>query len=132
MVTITRKNDYRDLDLDFTAHPVTGDIITKTGPDAVGRAIRNLILTNFYDRPFRSYIGSNVHKMLFENMNSLTERNIESHVKDVISNFEPRVKVEYVKAAADIDHNGCNVKIVYSLTNRGEIFQYTVFLKRIR
>lgn len=132
MVISTRKNDYKDLDLDFIAHPITGDISRKVGPDAVGRAIRNLVLTNFYDRPFRSYIGSNVHKMLFDNMNSLTERSIEEHVENVITNFEPRATVNYVKAEADIDNNGYNVKIVFTVANRPEPFQLTVFLERVR
>ena len=64
-----RALDYQDLDLDFIAHPVRKDIVKKTGPDAVARAIRNLVLTNFYDRPFRPYIGSNAQKLLFENIN---------------------------------------------------------------
>ena len=63
---VTRRNDYSDLDLDFIAHPTTGDVVKKTGVDAIKRSVRNLILTNFYDRPFRSYIGSNAQKILFD------------------------------------------------------------------
>ena len=48
---IVRKPDYSDLDLDFIAHPTTGDVVKKTGVDAIKRSVRNLILTNFYDRP---------------------------------------------------------------------------------
>jgi len=65
---ITRKHDYSDLDLDFLAHPTTGDVVRKTGLDAIKRSVRNLVLTNFYDRKFRSAIGSNATKILFDNI----------------------------------------------------------------
>jgi hypothetical protein len=44
-IQITRQPDYRDLDLTFTPHPVTGDIVKKVGPAAVTRAVRHLVLT---------------------------------------------------------------------------------------
>ena len=66
---VTRKNDYSDLDLDFLAHPTTGDVVKKTGLDAIKRSVRNLILTNYYDKPFRPGIGSNAQKILFDNIN---------------------------------------------------------------
>ncbi|NDB58227.1 hypothetical protein EB001_07260, partial [bacterium] len=58
--SVNREPDYRDLDLDFFAHPTTKDVQKKTGTEAIKRSVRNLIFTNFYDRPFQSYIGSDV------------------------------------------------------------------------
>jgi phage baseplate assembly protein W len=132
MAITTRQNDYRDLDLDFIAHPITGDVVAKSGPDAIARSIRNLVLTNFYDRPFRSNIGSNVQKLLFENFTSITIRNLEESIKDVITGFEPRANVLGVKAEPDIDNNGVNVKIAFAVNNRTEVFATTIFLERIR
>ena len=57
-ITISRQPDYSDLDLDFQINPITGDINRKTGTDAVKRSIRNLIFTNYYERPFKSELGS--------------------------------------------------------------------------
>ena len=51
---INRQPDYTDLDLDFLRHPTTSDVVVKSGDDAIKRSIRNLIFTNYYDRPFRS------------------------------------------------------------------------------
>lgn len=131
MVT-SRLKDYSDLDLDFMAHPVTGDIVKKVGPDAVARSIRNLVFTNFYDRPFRSYIGSNVRRMLFENINDLTARLLEQSVEQVISNFEPRAKTLKVDAQVNPDNNGYILKVVFYVVNRPEPFTTTIFLERVR
>jgi len=81
VIKTTRKHDWADLDLDFFPHPTTKDVVKKTGPDAIKRAVRNLILTNYYDRPFRSYIGSNAQKILFDNINPLTA----AFLKDAIT-----------------------------------------------
>lgn len=132
MATTTRQLDYSDLDLDFIAHPVTGDVVKKTGPDAVGRAIRNLVLTNFYDRPFRSSVGSSAQKILFDNINPFTANNLENAIKEVIVNFEPRARIVGVKVTAYPDDNGYTAKIVFSVSNRPEPYQITVFLERVR
>lgn len=132
MADISRRNDYKDLDLDFLAHPITKDVVRKTGPDAVARAIRNIILTNFYDRPFQSYIGTNVQKILFDNMTPTTARLLEQFITDAINNFEPRATVIGVKVTTNIDYNGYDAKIVFSVNNRPEPYVLTTFLERIR
>jgi phage baseplate assembly protein W len=131
-MAISRIKDYTDLDLDFIANPITGDISKKTGPDAVARSIRNLVMTNYYDRPFRSQIGSNAVKMLFENIGPLTAINLETAISDVINNFEPRAKLIGVKVKSDPDNNGYSAKIAFYVQNRPEPFQSTLFLSRVR
>jgi phage baseplate assembly protein W len=131
-MAISRIKDYTDLDLDFIANPITGDVSKKTGPDAVARSIRNLVMTNYYDRPFRSQIGSNAVKMLFENIGPLTAINLETAISDVVTNFEPRAKLIGVKVKADPDENGYSAKIAFYVQNRPEPFQTTLFLARIR
>jgi phage baseplate assembly protein W len=131
-MAISRIKDYQDLDLDFIANPITGDVSKKTGPDAVARSIRNLVMTNYYDRPFRSQIGSNAVKMLFENIGPLTAINLEQAISDVVTNFEPRAKLIGVKVKADPDENGYSAKIAFYVQNRPEPFQTTLFLARIR
>lgn len=130
--TTSRAKDYSDIDLDFDIHPVTGDINKVVGPTAIGRAIRNLVLTNFYERPFRSYIGSSAQKLLFDNISPLTANLLQQHIKDVIDNFETRAIVSTVNVIADPDNNGYTAKIVFQVNNRQEPYVTTVFLERIR
>ena len=57
---------YSDLDLSLTLHPIFHDIMPLTDTDAVINAVRNLISTNFHERPFQPVLGSNLSNLLFE------------------------------------------------------------------
>ena len=72
---------------------MTGDIAFLTDIEAVKRSVRNLINTNFYERPFHPEIGSNVRSVLFEPVSPPVANVLERHVKDVIDNFEPRAEL---------------------------------------
>jgi phage baseplate assembly protein W len=132
MALIARKFDYSDLDLDFIPHPTTGDVLVKFGDDAIKRSVRNLILTNFYDRPFRPYIGSNVQKLLFELATPITANLIKDSILEVIENYEPRIRIMQLSVELDDENNGFNVIIEYEILNRGEPAIITLFLERIR
>lgn len=132
MVQISRQYDYSDLDLDFLAHPTTKDVMRKTGIEAVKRSVRNLILTNFYDRPFRPWIGSNAQKLLFENANPLTAGFLRDAIVEVLTNYEPRVVVQNVDVIFDVDNNGYSAKIFFVVLNSNEPVVTTIFLERIR
>lgn len=131
-LNISRQPDYSDLDLDFLAHPTTGDVVKKTGEDAIKRAVRNLVLTNFYERPFRSYIGSNAQKLLFENTTPITATLLRNAIFEVINNYEPRVKVIDIIVNVRDDNNGYNATISYIILNRNIPVTISLFLERIR
>ena len=61
---------YRDLDLFFTRRSRDSDVNVLTNITAVKRSVRNLVLTNFYEKPFHPEIGSSVRDILFENITS--------------------------------------------------------------
>lgn len=132
MANTTKALDFSDLDLDFIANPTTKDINRKTGIDAIKRSVRNLILTNFYDRPFRSYIGSNAQKLLFENANPITEQFLKDAIREVVNNYEPRVKVVDIKVKFDMDNNGYDAAIYFRIVNTNTPVVFNLFLERIR
>ena len=132
MAFITRNPDYKDLDLDFLAHPTTKDIVKKTGVDAIKRAVRNLVLSNFYERPFRPWIGSNAQKLLFENISPITANMLSDAIREVIRNYEPRVDVINVTVNADSDNNGYNATIEFVILNTEQPAVFNLFLERIR
>lgn len=134
---ITRRPDYSDLDLDFMAHPNTKDVVKKTGVEAIKRSIRNLVLTNFYDRPFRPGIGSNAQRLLFDNITPLTANFLRDAIIEVIENFEPRAKLKMdssrgVVVTVDPENNGYVVTLTFVIINRGEPVTINMFLERIR
>lgn len=134
---VTRTQDYKDLDLDFIPHPTTKDVVKKVGLEAIKRSVRNLVLTNYYDRPFRPFIGSNAQKILFDNINPMTANFLKDAIIETINNFEPRVQLvndenRGVYVQVDADNNGYIAKISFIILNRGEPVTINLFLERIR
>ena len=84
---------YSDIDLFFGKKTSNDDIQSITDIKAVKRSVRNLVLTNHYERPFHPEIGSGVRDMLFENMTPITAQILVRKIEDVINNFEPRARL---------------------------------------
>ena len=47
---VAAKEVYADLDMNFTPHPITGDLTIKKDTDAIKQSIKNIMLTNYYER----------------------------------------------------------------------------------
>ena len=131
-IVISRSPDYSDLDLDFIPHRTTKDVLVKTGADAIKRSVRNLVLTNFYEKPFRPGIGSNAVKLLFDNMTPLVSNFLENAIYEVIQNYEPRVELIKVKVIPDYDNNGYTARLDFIVLNRNQPLTTTIFLERVR
>ena len=124
---------YRDLDLFFGRKPVSGDVNTLTDVANIKRAVRNLILTNVYEKPFHPEIGSGVRDMLFENMTPFVAIMLTKRVEDVIENFEPRVRLMSVSARPDLDRNIYELTITFFILNAPtELVEVDMFLERLR
>ena len=104
---------YKDLNLNFTRNPVTGDVATVTDVNAVKRSIRNLLLTNHYERPFHPEIGSDIPALLFENFGPITGNQLSRNIEEMILNFEPRARVETVECFPVPDSNRYDVRIYF-------------------
>ena len=128
----TNSRRWSDLDLDFQAHPVTKDIVTKTDVEAIKRSVRNLILTNTYERPFQPEIDGGVVGRLFELATPILISNLQSVIRNTISNFEPRVEVISIDIKSNIDKNGFNVSIVFTAVNTPDPVTVEIFLERLR
>ena len=124
---------YRDLDLFFSRKNGTNDITKITDIEAVKRSVRNLILTNFYEKPFHPEIGSGIRDMLFENMTPITAVVLARKVEDVIENFEPRARLISVRSLPNLDRNEYEVTIEFFVVNAPtELVDMTVFLEVLR
>jgi len=123
---------FTDLDFNFLSHPKTSDVTVKTDEEAVKQSIRNLILTNNYERPFRSDIGSQISSMLFEPNTMLTNRMIETSIRNVVNNFEPRASLIDVKAYDKPDSNSVFVRIEFTIVNTETPVSINLILERTR
>tara|TARA_B100000508_G_C11341514_1_gene219381 strand:+ start:156 stop:581 length:426 start_codon:yes stop_codon:yes gene_type:complete len=123
---------YSDLNLNFTRNPATGDVARLTDIEAVKRSVRNLILTNQFERPFHPEIGSSVRALLFENVTPLNAILLEDRIREVIINFEERALITSVRVIDDADRNGYRVIINFQVLNSVENVSITEFLQRLR
>ena len=124
---------YSDLDLFFAKKSTSKDISKVTDIQAVKRSIRNLVLTNHYEKPFHPEIGSGVRGILFEPMTPLTAHILTRKIEDVIENFEPRARLISVTAFPNLDRNEYECTIEFFVVNAPtELVDLTVFLERLR
>lgn len=128
----TKLTQFRDLDIKFGRNPSTNDVIIKTGDNAVKQSIKNLILTDFYERPFRPGIGAGVKQLLFEPSDFITERILEEKIIEAIVNFEPRAELLGVEATSNRDGLGYKVKIIFALKDRNQPVTFETFLEANR
>ena len=124
---------YRDLDLFFSKKSMSNDVNKVTDITAIKRSIRNLVLTNHYEKPFHPEIGSGVRDILFEPMTPFIAHILTTKIQDVIENFEPRAKVINISARPDIDRNEYELTIQFFVVNAPtELVDLTLMLERLR
>jgi|TARA_B100000085_G_scaffold160914_1_gene146346 phage baseplate assembly protein W len=124
----TVKDIYSDLDMFLVPHPVTGDISTKKDSDAIKRSIRNIVLTNKFERPFKPNFGGGVTSMLFELDSTRKVKRFQKEMVNMIERLEPRVYNVSVRLNPLTDDNRLDVQIFYSIRNgkSGQSAEFTV------
>jgi len=131
-VTISMPKKYRDLPLSFLKHPGTGDVRPINDIDAVKQSVKNLILTNFGDRPFQSKIGSNVTSLLFELVSPFTVEALRRNIETTLREQEPRVNGVIVNIFDDSDRNAYVVHLNYNVVSLNVNVETSFFLRRLR
>tara|TARA_B100001093_G_C26746727_1_gene979175 strand:- start:801 stop:1229 length:429 start_codon:yes stop_codon:yes gene_type:complete len=123
---------YSDLNLNFNKNPATKDVAKLKDVEAVKRAVRNLILTNRFERPFHPEIGSDIRSLLFENMTPVVEVLLKDRIKETIDVYEPRADVTDIIVSGDSDRNEYRVQIEFRVLNVPDPIVVTEFLQRLR
>jgi phage baseplate assembly protein W len=108
---------FADLDLNFTPHPISKDIAKRFNENAVKTALKNLLLTSYYERPFHSEIGTPIRQLLFELPGPLNREIIRRAIEDTIVNFEPRVQIITIDVKYDPDNNNVDILIEFKVLN---------------
>ena len=123
---------FRDLDLDFTRNAVTNDVNVVEDVIAVKRSLRNLVQTNFYERPFQPELGCGVRELLFENFTPMTKVFLERKIEEVLVNYEPRISLSGVSVDDDQDRNRLVVDIYFYVVGVPGPQVVQTFLQRVR
>lgn len=123
---------YKDIDMDFVRNSVTNDVNTVDNVNAVKRSLRNLIQTNFYERPFQPELGCGIRELLFEPYTPLTAVFLKRKISEVITNYEPRVRLEDISLDDDPDKNRLKVDLYFYVVGINEPVTVSTFLQRLR
>jgi uncharacterized protein len=124
--------NYSDLDAVFAANPVTRDISLRRDEAAVKFAIKNLVLTRNFERPFDSSIGSQLNRFLFEPIDDTTIILMKQVISNAITNHEPRVTLLGINIDASPDENKVTVNINFKIKNTEKPFNISFALDRTR
>ena len=121
-IRIVKEREYSDIDLSLTARTATdGDVFKKTDAASVKQAIKNLLLTNKFEKPYRPNYGANLRSLLFELMTEDVGEEIIENIKKSIARYEPRARVLGVKVTATPDYNSVTATIEFRVISTGLI-----------
>lgn len=121
---------YSDFPIDFSKHPVTGQLAVITNEESVKQSIKNLVLTNLGERFYDPLKGSRVKESLFEPMGAMTTESIRSTIQHAVETYERRANV--VGVEIEEEENGYHAHIFFSLINIAQTHSVSVFLQRVR
>jgi len=127
----SRTVDYLDIDLTFAKRP-SGDIYKKKDAAAVKQSIKNLLLTDFYEKPFQPFYGANLRAMLFELADEDTEDEVEENIRNAINKYEPRAEILTISVNVLPDQNDMRVSVYFKIISTQETVTFTTNLSRLR
>lgn len=122
---------YKDLNLDLTLSPA-GDLVIATDLEAIKKSVRNLLQTNIMDVPFYPNLGTSVQRMLFENFTNVTVDYLRTKIKNVLDKNEPRVQVTSVDIYDQVDKNGIQIKIFFTILATGQAEEFNFYVTETR
>ena len=125
-------HNYSDLNLKLTRHPIRKDIIPLKDDAAIKNAIKNLLITNFYERPFQPAKGANLRGLLFEPADAITKYELSSGIRKCIELFEPRVKVLSINVADETERNAYRINVQFQIIEFDSNQEVEIVLQRLR
>ena len=104
---------FRDFSLTFEKNAVTNDILSLKNEAAIKESVKNIVLYNFYEKPFDPFFGGNIIGLLFENSTPTMVLEVKNRLEQSIEINEPRVTAVSVVVQFEEDRNELNCKIQY-------------------
>jgi phage baseplate assembly protein W len=128
----SRLKPWTDLDLNLTLHPIRKDIVPLKDDRAIKYAVRNLLLTNFYERPFGLGIGANLRALLFEPADEITKQAMKENIARTIQDNEQRVELLFISINDNPDNNSYNILVKFRIKEYDNQETVEIVLKRLR
>jgi len=129
---VSKKKAHRDLDLSLKIHPIRKDIIPLKDDAAVKNAVKNLLITNFYERPFGDDKGANLRGLLFEPVGVITNIELRDNIRSVLRKYEPRIRVNNIDIIDIFDSNQYRIEVNFTIKQSNQNAMVEIVLRRLR
>jgi len=129
---VSKKKPWRDLDLSLKIHPIRKDIIPLKDDAAIKNAVKNLLVSNFFERPFQPTLGANLRGLLFEPADAITKLDLQQGVRRVLNTHEPRIKVLNIKVFDESDNNSYRITVKFLIKEYDTAESVEIVLRRLR
>mgnify|MGYP001564401049 FL=1 len=129
---VSKKKPWRDLDLSLKIHPIRKDIIPLKDDAAIKNAVKNLLITNFFERPFQDDLGANLRGLLFEPAGYITEIQLRDNIRTVLSKYEPRVRVTNIDITDLSQQNSYKIIVNFKIKEYDSAAAVEIVLRRLR
>ena len=129
---VSKKKPWRDLDLSLKIHPIRKDIIPLKDDAAIKNAVKNLLVSNFFERPFQPTLGANLRGLLFEPADAITKLDLKQGIRRVLDTHEPRIKVLNIKVLEESDNNSYRITVNFLIKEYDTAESVEIVLRRLR
>jgi phage baseplate assembly protein W len=129
---VSKKKPWRDLDLSLKIHPIRKDIIPLKDDAAIKNAVKNLLVSNFFERPFQPALGANLRGLLFEPADAITKLDLKQGVARVLGDHEPRIKVLNINITDNSDTNSYIIQVNFLIKEYDSADSVEIVLRRLR
>jgi len=123
---------YTDIDMSFQTHPLTGDIRKKTDLDSIKQSLKNLLFTNYGERPFRPLLAGNLNDLLFEPLDDIIIEELKKSITTTVNNYEPRIDIISLEITPKGSDNELGVTLTFNMINYTEPQIINTIIKRQR
>jgi len=130
IITSKTKNS-KDIDLTF-AKKASGDIFKKEHSAAVKQAVKNILLTNFAEKPFLPRYGGNLNALLFGLNTEFDSQEIKDQITQTVKIYEPRAIILNVATEINDGSHEVKVTVTFKVVNTNETVTTELNLTRLR
>ena len=123
---------YSDLHTNMLKHPYTDDVVVRQDVLAVREALKNLIMTKKYEKPFDPNFGSDITNMLFELWSPDLKTFFERKIKELVDEYEPRVRLDKVEIVDSSDQNAIELNLEFYVIGINRFDKTTISFERIK
>ena len=130
-ITSSRKTIYKDIDLSFTTNNI-GNVFKKTETAAVKQAVKNILTSNRFDKPFDPDFGVDLRSYLFELADENTAGELIERIKSTIEAYEPRAIIRKIDVKSEISKNSLTILLKFQVRNTDQTVSFETTVSRLR